>query len=99
MRALAKQLVAFFIFVNVCGLISIQTRAQASAQGATTAESRAVISVNVTKPLRQNLPLRISANGAIGIWQESTLGSDVAGLCITELRAEVGDKVTVALTS
>lgn len=93
MRALAKQLVAFFIFVNVCGLISIQTRAQASAQGATTAESRAVISVNITKPLRQNLPLRISANGAIGIWQESTLGSDVAGLRITELRAEVGDKV------
>lgn len=93
MRALAKQLVAFFIFVNVCGLISIQTRAHASAQGATTAESRAVISVNITKPLRQNLPLRISANGTIGIWQESTLGSDVAGLRITELRAEVGDKV------
>lgn len=57
MRALAKQLVAFFIFVNVCGLISMQTRAQASAQGATTAESRAVISVNITKPLREKFTI------------------------------------------
>lgn len=93
MRALAKKLPAVFILVSVCGSVSPQVWAQAPVQSVSSAQSKPVISVNTTKPVRQNLPLRISANGTIRKWHESTLGSDVAGLRVIELRADVGDKV------
>lgn len=93
MIALAKKLLVVIILVSVSGFVSLRVWAQAPVQNASSAQSKPVISVNITKPLRQNLPLRISANGTIRKWHESTLGSDVAGLRVIELRADVGDRV------
>lgn len=93
MRMLAKKLLAILLLLSASGFFSSWGQAQTPTQSSTATQSKPVITVNTTKPLRQNLPLRISANGTIGIWQESMLGSDTPGLRVIELRADVGDKV------
>jgi RND family efflux transporter MFP subunit len=49
--------------------------------------------VTTTVPQTTPLPLRIAANGNIAAWQEASVGTEVNGLRLAEVRAGVGDVV------
>ena len=57
------------------------------------AAPKPALTVTLTQPQASTLPLKLSANGSIAAWQEATIGSEVQGLRLSELRADVGDRV------
>lgn len=51
------------------------------------------LTVTTVQPGKLSLPIKLAANGSITAWQEAIIGSEVNGLRLTEVRANVGDKV------
>jgi HlyD family secretion protein len=51
------------------------------------------LTVNVTSAVMQSLPSTLSANGTVAAWQEAIIGTEVNGLRVAELLANVGDNV------
>lgn len=54
---------------------------------------KAVLTVETTQPTQQNLPLKIRINGTISAWQEAQVGSEIGGLRISQVLADIGDEV------
>ena len=54
---------------------------------------RPSLTVSTTTPQQSALPLTIAANGNLVAWQEASVGAEVAGLRIAEVRVNVGDSV------
>jgi len=73
------------------------TSAPAAAATASTAKSgagpRPALVVTTVKPATAEVADVLSANGSIAAWQEATIGAEVNGLRIAEVRADVGDTV------
>lgn len=69
-----------------------QATAAAPAAGKAGAPKPALV-VTVVRPARAELPDRLAANGSVAAWQEATIGAEVSGLRIAEVRADVGDAV------
>lgn len=55
--------------------------------------AKASLTVTSERPSQGSLPLRLAANGNIAAWQEASIGSEVNGLRLAEVRASVGDVV------
>jgi RND family efflux transporter MFP subunit len=51
------------------------------------------LTVTVAVPQQLSLPITLAANGNLAAWQEAIVGSETAGLRLTEVRANVGDAV------
>lgn len=51
------------------------------------------LAVSVTNPMAQDWGTTIMANGAISPWQEAIIASEISGLRITDVLADVGDEV------
>lgn len=77
-------MLACSIWLSACG---------APAQDVTLALSRPVLSVELVGPQPERWPDRLSASGEIAAWQEAIIGTEVAGLRLREVRADVGDVV------
>ncbi|WP_313919190.1 efflux RND transporter periplasmic adaptor subunit [Tahibacter sp.] len=58
-----------------------------------TAKPPPVLSVMVTRPLEEMLPVRVAASGNFAAWQEASVGAEADGLRLTEVRVNVGDTV------
>lgn len=54
---------------------------------------RPALTVTTALPQRTNLPLALPANGNIMAWQEASIGAEAAGLRLTQVHANVGDRV------
>ncbi|MDP5115906.1 MAG: efflux RND transporter periplasmic adaptor subunit [Burkholderiaceae bacterium] len=66
----------------------------AYAQGtAPKAQARPALTVTVTRAQTQNLAQGVSANGTVAAWQEASIGAEIGGLRLTEVRVNVGDQV------
>lgn len=57
------------------------------------AQIKPALSVSITKPIHQTLPVKTVANGTVGIWQEAVIGTETMGLRLIDLRIDVGDHV------
>lgn len=57
------------------------------------APARPALTVTTARPASAQLPIRISANGSIAAWQEASVGAEVNGLRLAEVRFNVGDVV------
>ena len=57
------------------------------------AQARPALTVTVTRAQTQNLSQRVSANGTVAAWQEASIGAEIGGLRLTEVRVNVGDQV------
>jgi RND family efflux transporter MFP subunit len=57
------------------------------------ATARPAMTVTTVAAQMGELPNRVGANGNIAAWQEASVGAEVGGLRIAELRASVGDTV------
>lgn len=51
------------------------------------------LTVTLTQAQQTLLPLKISANGNVAAWQEAIIGTEANGLRLTQVLANVGDKV------
>ncbi|MDR1967808.1 MAG: efflux RND transporter periplasmic adaptor subunit [Burkholderiaceae bacterium] len=60
---------------------------------AATSTARPVLTVTVAEPETRELDITLSANGNIAAWQEASIGSEVNGLRLAEVRVNVGDAV------
>ena len=54
---------------------------------------RPALTVTTVQPQRESLPTTLAANGNIMAWQEASVGTEAAGLRLTQVRANVGDRV------
>ncbi len=57
------------------------------------AAAKPALTVAVAAPEQRAMPLRLAANGGIAAWQEASVGSEIGGLRLAELRAHIGDTV------
>ena len=65
----------------------------ANAQTGAAPSPKPTLTVTVAQPQPGKLPLKLSANGNIAAWQEAIIGSESAGLKLTQVRVNVGDVV------
>jgi RND family efflux transporter MFP subunit len=79
--------------------LAVRAQAQGSAppakDGATAAATAAkpALSVQATTPQTTSLTVQLAANGSIAAWQEASVGSEVNGWRLAEVRVNVGDRV------
>ena len=74
-------------------LVAVQPQAFAQASPPKASEPRPAMTVTVTRAQNQNLAQRLSANGTVAAWQEASIGAEIGGLRLTEVRVNVGDQV------
>jgi HlyD family secretion protein len=74
-------------------LVAAMAAAHAADEPKKPGVAKPALSVNVTQPQRTELPLRIAAHGNIAAWQEASVGAEVSGLRLAEVRVDVGDGV------
>ncbi|WP_224795818.1 efflux RND transporter periplasmic adaptor subunit [Pseudomonas fluorescens] len=55
--------------------------------------ARPALTVNLTKPQFDLMPIKVSANGNIMAWQEASIGTEASGLRLAEVKVNVGDVV------
>ncbi|WP_229427381.1 efflux RND transporter periplasmic adaptor subunit [Massilia atriviolacea] len=55
--------------------------------------TKAALTVNAARPQEADWQTALSANGSIAAWHEAVVGSELGGLRLAEVRAEVGDSV------
>src|SRR5690606_12658292 len=67
--------------------------ASRAAQEALAAEPRPALAVAVTRPVLGPVAERLPANGNVAAWQEASVGAEVGGLRLAEVRVNVGDVV------
>jgi RND family efflux transporter MFP subunit len=90
---IALVLIAFgALSLPAIGLFSSQSVAQPAAAASAPAP-KAALSVTAVSPSNGNLALKLSANGSVAAWQEASIGAEVNGLKLTEVRVNVGDVV------
>lgn len=70
-----------------------RSEAQVRPAAAEAKAARPALTVNLVDPLRETWPQTLSANGNVMAWQEAVIGAEVANYRITEVRAQVGDRV------
>jgi len=80
------------ISLPVIGLFSAKTVAQ-PATAVSAPAPKAALSVTAVSPSNGALALKLAANGSMAAWQEASIGSEVNGLRILEVRVNVGDVV------
>ncbi|TXT36764.1 MAG: RND family efflux transporter MFP subunit [Comamonadaceae bacterium] len=55
--------------------------------------AKPALTVSLTQARTGLLPIKLSANGSVAAWQEASIGTEVSGLRVAELHANVGDSV------
>lgn len=79
--------------VLLSGLVLFTLAAEAQSPASKASEPRPAMTVTVTRAQNHNLSQRLTANGAVAAWQEASIGAEIGGLRLTEVRVNVGDQV------
>lgn len=80
------------ISLPAIGLFASKTQAQ-PAPAASAPATKAALSVTAVSPSNGALALQLAANGSLAAWQEASIGAEVNGLRLIEVRVNVGDVV------
>lgn len=91
-------LVSVLVLAAVALWLALRPGTQAAAPAAAAAKAASApvqpsLTVSVTSPQRAEWPQSVSANGSIAAWQEAVIGAEAAGLRLTEVAVQVGDRV------
>jgi RND family efflux transporter MFP subunit len=87
------------IAIGACALalgavaVTVAADDKAAPPAAAASAPRPSLTVTATAPQNSRWPVVISANGNISAWQEASIGAEAQGLRLTEVRAQVGDRV------
>jgi HlyD family secretion protein len=74
-------------------VIGLQSHAEGGKDGTTAAAPKAALSVQVVRPQTGQWPIAVTANGVIAPWQEAVIGAELAGLRLSTVQVNVGDRV------
>ena len=92
-RTTVASLVTLGLAATALGLFgTAASRAQSTP--AAPAAAKPSMTVTTAKPSQRSLPVRVTANGNVSAWQEASVGAEVGGLRLSEVRADVGDFVS-----
>ncbi len=80
------------ISLPAIGLFASKSQAQSAAPAAAAAP-KAALTVSSVSPTNGAMALKLGANGTVAAWQEASIGSEVNGLRLLEVRVNVGDVV------
>ena len=90
-----------FIFIrsSLCAalaqcLLCVGLNAWAQTDKKAAPAAKPAMTVTVTQVQTQHLSQRLSANGSVTAWQEASVGAELGGLRLTEVRVNVGDQVS-----
>jgi len=92
-RTTVASLIALGLTATGLGLLGHSASQAQNTQNAP-ATAKPAMTVTTTKPSQRSLPVRVAANGSVSAWQEASVGAEVGGLRLSEVRADVGDFVT-----
>ena len=93
----AKPLTLCLVLASVLGLTGlglISTGSLAADAAKTAATAKPALTVSLVQPRSSMLGIKLSANGSVAAWQEASVGAEANGLRVSELHAQVGDRVT-----
>ncbi|CAN7416287.1 efflux RND transporter periplasmic adaptor subunit [Pseudoxanthomonas sp. LjRoot143] len=85
--------IALVLVVAVVAVVLIALGVGRDDASAAPADPAPVLSVSLTRPSIDTLPVRVPASGSIAAWQEASIGADTDALRLTEVRVNVGDSV------
>jgi RND family efflux transporter MFP subunit len=85
--------IALVLVVAVVAVVLIAAGLGRDDASAAAAEPTPVLSVSLTRPRVDTLPVRVPASGSIVAWQDASIGADTEALRLTEVRVNVGDTV------
>ncbi len=71
----------------------LATASPGAAQESPAAAPRPALTVTLMRPVRGPLAEHLPANGNIAAWQEASIGAEVGGLRLAEVRVDIGDAV------
>lgn len=86
-------LAAAVLAVAGTGVALLHGAARADDKAAPTSAAKPALTVTAATPQAATLPVVLAANGSLHAWQEASLGAEVNGLRLAEVRANVGDVV------
>jgi RND family efflux transporter MFP subunit len=89
---LAIALGAYALTLGVV-VVSVAADDKAAPSAVAAATPRPSLTVTATAPQNGRWPVVVSANGTISAWQEASIGAEAQGLRLTDVRAQVGDRV------
>jgi RND family efflux transporter MFP subunit len=92
-QALLAALGAALLALAAATLVARGADDTASAGAQARPAARPALTVTVVRPQTATLPLRVAAGGSIAAWQEASIGAEVNGWRIAEVRVNVGDVV------
>jgi HlyD family secretion protein len=85
---------AYALFIGPMAVISSNSRAQeAKSPASAVSAPKAALTVAAVSPSNGALGVQLSANGNVTAWQEASIGAEVNGLKLLEVRVNVGDMV------
>ncbi len=94
MQRLTSSLTAVAVLAALAaGGALVATGPSRAAQEAPAAAPRPALTVVATQPVRGAVAERLPANGNVAAWQEASIGAEVSGLRLAEVRVNVGDAV------
>ncbi|QLG88576.1 efflux RND transporter periplasmic adaptor subunit [Chitinibacter bivalviorum] len=91
-RRVLVTILAAFAVAGV-GTYAVATDKKSEGKSDVAAPAKPVLTVSLIKPKTVEWAQNISANGNVVAWQESQIGTEVGGLRLIEVNAQVGDVV------
>lgn len=92
-----KQLPPLTLALMTAGVLAVASlgfvASQSRAADKPATASKPALTVSVTQAKSGNLPIKLAANGSVTAWQEASVGTEVNGLRVAELHANIGDHV------
>jgi RND family efflux transporter MFP subunit len=73
--------------------LRLGAESRATAEPPKTAEVKPALTVTAVTPVVAKWPVKLSATGNVAAWQEASIGSEVNGLKLNEVKVNVGDTV------
>lgn len=84
---------AGLVFVAALSLRASRSSDAEDPSAAAGSADSAALTVSLVQPVAMVWPETVTANGAIGAWQEAVVGAEVGGMRLVEVLADVGDQV------
>jgi len=82
------------VFVAALSLRASRTSNSEDASTGAGVADAAALTVSLVQPVAMVWPETVTANGAIGAWQEAVVGAEIGGVRLVEVLADVGDQVS-----
>lgn len=90
---LGRRWVIALIVAIIVAVIAIALLAGGRGEDPAQAEPTPALTVTAVAPRQAEWPITVSASGAIAAWQEASIGAQVGGYQLIEVRVNVGDRV------